>query len=97
MRRERGVAVIARCVFRRKSGGKRVRSERRPARKVRRERVRERIVRYWKCQPGGLLVTWVRGGGRGTVGVVNGAGVGVEVVEGVCEGGDAGGLFGGVN
>ncbi len=51
MRRERGVEVRERRFLKRKRWGERVMSEREAKAKVRVERVRPIIVRYWKCQP----------------------------------------------
>jgi hypothetical protein len=51
IRRARGVDVEERWFLSWKRGGEKVRSERRARRKVRRQRERPIIVRYWKCQP----------------------------------------------
>lgn len=51
MRKDKGVEVRERMFLVRKRVGERVMSEREPRRKVRVERVRPIMVRYWKCQP----------------------------------------------
>jgi hypothetical protein len=51
MRTSKGALQRARVFFREKSSGERVKSARRPMRKVSVARRRPRIVRYWKCQP----------------------------------------------
>ena len=51
MSRDIGAAVMERRFLMRKIWRERARSERVPVRKVRKERDRPIIVRYWKCQP----------------------------------------------
>ncbi len=51
MSKDIGAAVMERRFLRRKSCAERVTSESVPRRKVRKERERPMIVRYWKCQP----------------------------------------------